>query len=1012
MKLKTTIIIWTIIFLTTKQLVVCDSSFSRDRHELSQRRYREIGRFATSDKMDGHRLSGKIKIQLENSFTAEKDIAIASAEPDFDTDSNVPFRFIRTTSKTSRLSRDRFIENEKRTGRISNRQRVIRNSVAKSLSDEPIGFRRENSMYGRFLSLRQNRLSDKSRSNGLREQMSTKRTYILRDVRNIGRMATRNVRNTDILKMVRFTKMETTESVASSQSRAAISVSRQTRFFAPKRFSFEIRMKNTVGQETRRVDNYFRKNRQSVRNLPILKSAESSAERNVGSKLQQPRYERHLLVPKRELKIPSEERQVRLTNVRRSRNSIRTSAIDYGNKVITMSGRRNGKSLSTLPLRADANRYRFVRINDIRLQAKVSRYSTRRHQEQEGNVQISRPDRVQIKDVRDIRKFSRNNRDVSARRSTVSKQIPVRYDEKENQGVLIIRIVETGNTNRRQERQLSRYLGNLSSQNKHFLGSERREKHVTRISTEIINGERLSRKVRSTRSITKRHQGQENAQISGPDRVQVRDVRNIQKFSRNNRDISARRSTVSKQIPTRYETQGILNIRIVETRNTNRRQERQFSRYLSNLSSQSRSHLGSERKENHVARVSAPIVNDGRLSRQDARRTQERRIIQNRNLRMELMTKFGMRKTSQNEKKTEQKIAAVTRYDQRFSTRSVPQSSRTERSNLRSNERFHEIRNRYRTEEARNIRSRRTNVETRQPVMLLKARNIIHGRFIRSITKDNGISRDRRYISTKPGDVNLSELKESRLTRRIDGKERRYATNMNFDMNRKIISIRYGNSNENRLRTSQQSRRVQNEMRDFRRLGLNGKENRFEVRMKGSGSIRINRIRDELRQSNRRIYSRFSRQIPFQSTEKPQRQLRSRTSYENQQRISTRFVPNHSNVISKVFSSSNSTSKGNIRFSAKEPNEKSHGKFLTSTDHRENLRKLFTDSKSLSSKDVNWNLHEYISAYKLNSFISFVLNAMLGLSVVIVSADDKSKNFISRTMTPIVNGFSKFISAL
>ncbi|GIY23722.1 hypothetical protein CEXT_632591 [Caerostris extrusa] len=159
MKLKTNIIIWTIIFLTTKQLVVCDSSFSRDRHELSQRRYREMERFVTANKIDGHRLSGKIKIQLEDSFTAEKDIAIGSAEPDFDTNSNVPFRFIRTTSKTSRLSRDRFTENERRTGRVSNKQRVIKNSW----TDEPIGFRRENSMYGRFLSGRQNRLSEKSR---------------------------------------------------------------------------------------------------------------------------------------------------------------------------------------------------------------------------------------------------------------------------------------------------------------------------------------------------------------------------------------------------------------------------------------------------------------------------------------------------------------------------------------------------------------------------------------------------------------------------------------------------------------------------------------------------------------------------------------------------------------------------------------------------------------------------------------------------------------------------------
>ncbi|GIY23720.1 uncharacterized protein CEXT_632581 [Caerostris extrusa] len=799
-------------------------------------------------------------------------------------------------------------------------------------------------------------------------------------------MPTRNVRNADILKMVRFTKMETTESIASSQSRSAIGLSRQTRFFAPKRFSFEIRMKHTVRQETRRVDNYFRKNRQSVRNLPILKSTESSVERKAGSKLQQPRYERYLLVPKRELKIPSEERQIRLTNVRRTRNNIRTNAIDYGNQVITMSSRRNGKNLSTLPLRADANRYRFVGITDIRLQAKTSRSSTRSHQGQDKNEHISRQDRVQIRDAKDIRKFSRNNRDVSARRSTVSKQIPVRYDEKEIQGVLNIRIVETRNTNRRQERQFSRYLSNLSSQSRRHLGNGRKENRVTRVSTPIINGERLSRNVRNTRSTTRSHQDQEEKRA----------------------DFWTISSAISKQIPIRFETQGILNIRIVETRNTNRRQERQLSRYLANLSSQNRRHLGSERKENHVARVSAPIVNDRRFSRKDSRRTQERRIIQNRNLRMESMTKFGMRKTSQNENEIEQKIAAVTRYDQRFSTRSVPQSSRTDRSN----ERFHEIRNRCRTEEARNIRSRRTNVETRQPVNLLKARNIIHGIFIRSITKDNGISRDRRYISCKPGDVNLSELKESRLTRRIGGKERRYATKMNFDMNRKIISIRYGISNENRLRTSQQSRRVQNEMRDFRRLGLNGKENRFEVRMKGSGSIRINKIKDELRQSNRRIYSGFSRQIPFQSTEKPQRQLRSRTSYENQQRISARFVPNHSNVISKVFSSSNFTSKGNIRFSAKVPNEKSHEKFLISTDRRANQRKLFTESKSLSSKGMNWNLYEYISAYKLNSFISFVLNAMLGLSVVIVSADDKSKNFISRTMTPIVNSFSKFISAL
>ncbi|XP_055939667.1 uncharacterized protein LOC129969232 [Argiope bruennichi] len=939
MRKKMNIILWMGIFLIAIESGGCDLSYFRERSIRDTGR--RVMKFETSDRINRYRMLDKRTFPLEKSFTLEIDTDTKA------TDSESGSMIIRkVTRETFQISK--FSDKKDRSRRNSMKERSTSKSVIKSLLDmgndiqlskmlalsdesslkanEPTRIRRDITMQRRLSNERKHRLSEENRINRFRGNRKSSRLNIRWENNNDETMTKIRFRDSEVRKTVRLAKWETTDF-----SIPSIGIfRRQTRLGVSKQFSFKDRVRNNIRQETNGAEGFIRKDRYNTRNLSNIKLTELSTERNTESKLQKPRYERHLLVPKRELKIPSEEVRVKTNIGKRSRKSIRTNDIKYGNMEETVNEQKSGRGLKrTLDQRLDSSRRQFIEAVVKHRQNRMALFESGRIRNQlqttrnGRNYGIESSNGMQNRQRTDILGFNRRNKDASSRKIAASGEVR-EYNNQDKQ-------------TRRNERNFR---------------IEHSERIRNRQRTDVLNPSRKYREV-STRTIATAFQALETDNSN-------RKLRTCDLNS--NRHIDKRFSRLTAN---EFTSESIHFKREIKLSNKNRQ-----------------SMMRAGNKEN----IPYDLPTRGRSMRIQDR---AKNILNNK-----------MSRTTENELERKQRNV---RSDERLSTH-----FRSQINNELSVSKLHDTRSRNGNIRIRN--NRENNMEARRSIM--KLATPLSGRFVKSLddvrtSVNNDITNIRKIVTSS------SRLKENiQMVRLHDKKFRSIIMNMLNSNKRTASNQRSEQRIENIHMSKRNDGRIRKELISYRISDFHNR--RSEHRINGDRSFRSHRTRDEFKPSKLRISSDLMRELSFRKAEQIRKELGRRDSDRQQRRIAVRSSPMHLIFTSKLHSTAtNSTSKDNgYGYSVTKFRETVSSKKSTVFLGRiAKLNRSVAAPKSSSSNKSFMEFYEYISE-KRRSFISLILNVMLGLAVIVFSSDDKNKGFIPRRLTPFVDGFLKYTTVI
>ncbi|GFY57229.1 uncharacterized protein TNIN_324621 [Trichonephila inaurata madagascariensis] len=961
------IITWMIICLFAIQTVDCDSSFFRNhRRNVRDDNWEQVGKFDLSVQFARYRALEKPKFLFENSFISENDGTDLIRN---NLKSNAAISLSLTKSEYGMLTsiRNDMREKERNMRRISNRlpkknegrMRLLQrsdialpkmaspNEDSSSRMVEPVTLRRYN-IRRNFRNERENRLSENRHTN--RERT---RTNILRNIDSGRRMSVIRLRNAEILKM---DKIELSEFVNSSARREVAVLYREFRFFIPTRISPERWERNTIRQQNNRFERYFNKNRRTMKKLQGPRFDDSSFERNTGSKLQQPRYERHLLVPKRELKIPSEEMS-RMDFVRRFRTAIRNNALGYGN-VEGIHRIRDGRSLRrSMDQRVNVNKNRIVSTSEVvcsRNQVAFYNYGRNQSKKQNRSCQNSRiaaSDRQQSRNRLDSLHLSRQ-RKVSTRRKATSDPSLKNYNTFSSNDVNRIRFDDSKDSNHRQERQLS--------------------------STRIISS----------------------------DRQQIRYRLDSLQLSRQ-REVSTRRMATPDQSLKNRNNLGsneINRIRFGNFRNSNRHQERRITTRIISFRSEERIVLDNERKylkekEQEGIRTALLIRNRVMLSSDERL---HKRIVLNQNRRVN-----GIReeKLTQNLSRNRQRIALVTVLDKKFAFKVQSGIFNNERVNLGVIERIHETRRRRIQEQTRRRNGDlEMNLDTRRFSAQYNARDFSNKRFRNLSENSKRIFVNQRNLNYRKSISSESESKENVRSRRIDERERSYSDSRTLSSNRRTLT----EYSDRRIHRTEDSRRIQNLRKSHRDIDLNRMENRFQLRVDHSQLFKTHGTNEAFKQSRSRTTMGFSRKMMILGTIQTQRKTENANMRGTERRVSFRKLMNGIDAISKFPSAvlSSTATENVLGFSVSRQRRMVPLRQFMNANKPRKLRNVISAPKSSSSKVWPQETYEYLSS-KRSHLLSLSLNIILGLAIIVASSDEKSKGFLSRSLNPWVHCFFK-----
>ncbi|CAL1264329.1 unnamed protein product [Larinioides sclopetarius] len=930
MKRKMNIFTWMGIFLIIIQSGGCNSSFPEKRTRDISRR---LMKFDSSNRINKCRILDEKKFLLGHSLTVKLDTDTSVS--DFESRPIIPLKLTREPFQIPKLS-----GRKDRNRRISMKERSTSKSVIEFLPYMSNGIqisklldlndisllkavelarvRYDSMMQRRFSNERKNRLSEDRRINLLRENIRAKRLNIRKESNNRERMSNMRFRDTEIKKTFRLVNWEMSAFSTPSESSEIGLIHRQTRLVIPKRFSFKGRVRNFIRQEANGVERFVQKDRSNTRNLPNLKLREISMERNTVSKLQQPRYERHLLVPKRELKIPSVEVTVWADKSRRSRKSIRTNVINHRSE----EERINERGLQeTIDKRIDSsrrqsieavlkhrqNRMALLKSGIIRDQIQTKKSTHNPEKESSGRVQ----NRQRI----DALSFSRINRDVSSKIMRDLSQ--VRENNKQMQTRRSTRDLRVESFDRRQHIQRTDVL----------VSSRRDRKVSTRISTfalQDLENNNLNRKLRTNELHSSLHKDKRfsgrSANVFFEERIRFNKDRNL---SNGNRQLMMRASN----------------------------------------------------KEN--------IPDDLRI---------RSRSIRNRDRAMDML-KNRMRRVTKNEQKEKQRYA---RSVERFSTQFRSQIT-NEWFILNVHNKLRETRSRNRDLRIRNERFGRViNMKTRRSTMGLKTS--LNERFVKS-SYEIRTSENREVVTIKSIITNSSRFKSNSLMVRSDDKEI-ISPDMNiYNANRRTATNQRSEKKaETTHLSTEKDRRIQKAL--ARQRIVASRNRRSEPRIKVGRILRNHRIRDKLQESKPIVSS----DLAIRSKIQIRKEIAHRENEQQQRRISVRSISRHISIPKLHSTATNFSFEDNVRgFPV--------SKFRDSSDRIAKLHRSMAAPKSSSSNKPFMDFYEYLSE-KRSSFISLILNVMLGLAVIVVSSDDKNKGFIPRHLTPFVDGFLKYTTVL
>ncbi|PRD21068.1 UNVERIFIED_CONTAM: hypothetical protein NCL1_52876 [Trichonephila clavipes] len=914
MESKMNIITLMIIFLFAIQIVDCDSSFFRNyRRNVRDDNREQVRKFDLSIQFARYRALEKPKFLFENSFISENDgtnLIRNNLKP------NAAISLSLNESKYGMLTsiRNNMRENERNMRRISNRLpkknegrvRLLQRSdvalpkMASSNEDssfrmvEPVTLRRYN-IQRNFRNERENRLSENRHAN--REKT---RLNILRNIDNVRRMSIMRIRNAEILKMA---KIELSEFVNSFAHREVVVLYREFRFFIPTRFSPERRERNTIRQQNNQFERYFNKNRRTMKKLQGSRFDDSSFERNTGSKLQQPRYERHLLVPKRELKIPSEEMS-RTGFVRRFRTGIRNKELGYGSVEVPLRGIRDG-SRRSMEQRVNVNK------NSTFAQNQVAFYNYGRNQSQKQNrrscqnSRIAASDRQQSRNRLDSLHLSRQ-REVSTRRMATSDHSLKNYNTFSSNEVNRIRFDDSKDSNRRQERRLS--------------------------STRIISS----------------------------DRQQIRYRLDSLQLSRQ-REVSTRRMATSDQSLKNYNNLGsneISRIRFDNSRNSNRHQERRITTRFRSFRSEERIVLDSERKylkekKQEGIRNRVMLSSDERL---------HNRIVLNRNRRVN-----GTReeKLTRNLSRNRQRIALVTVLDKKFAFRVQYGIFNNERVNLGVIELIHKTRSRRIQEQTRRRNGDlEMNLDTQRFSAQSNTREFSNKRFRNLSENSKRIFVNQRNLNYRKRISRESESKENVRSRRIDERERSYSGSRTLSTNKITLTEYSDHRRGSTFHRTEDNRRIQNLQKSHRDIDLNRMENRFQLCVDYSRLFKTHRTNEAFKQSRSRTTMDFARKMMNLGTIQTQRKKENANMRGTERRVSYRELTNGIDAISKFPSAVlNSTARENVLgFSVSRQRRMVPLRQFMNTNKPRKLRNVISAPKSSSSKVWPQEIYEYLSS--------------------------------------------------
>ncbi|GFR02142.1 uncharacterized protein TNCT_81751 [Trichonephila clavata] len=996
---KMNIISWMSIFLIAIQTVDCDSSFFRNyRRNVRDDNREQVGKFDLSNQFARYRALEKQKFLSEDSFTSENDDTDLIGN---DLKSNSAISSSLTESKYGMLTsiRNDIREKERNLRRISNRLpkknegriRLLQRSdvalpkIASSNEDsssrlvEPVTFRR-NDIQRNFRNERETRLSDNRHANRERIRTNIQRFDSGR------RMSVMRIGNAGVLKMA---KIELSEFITPSARREVAVLYRETRFFIPTRFSSEKRERNAVRQQNNRFEGYFSKNRRTMKKLQDLRSDDSSFERNTRSKLQPPRYERHLLVPKRELKIPSEEMS-RTDFVRRPRTVIRINALGHGNAEGTIRGRRDGRGLRrSMDQWGDVNKNRIASTFEECTRNQVVFYNYGRSQSQNQNTRscqnsrIAAFDRQQSRNRLDSLQLNRQ-REISTRRMASSDQTLKNYNAFRFNEVIRIRFDNSKDSYRRQERQLSssRIISSDRKQIRNRLDSlqlsRQREVSTRRMTTpdqslKNYNTLRFNEVNRirfdnSKDSYRRQERQLSSSRIISSDRQEIRKRLDLLQLSRQ-REVSARRMATPDQSLKNYNTQRsneINRFRFDNSRNSNRHQERQITTRAISFRSEERIVLDSERnflkgKEQEAMRT-VPLIRNRVMLSSDQRL--RKRIVLNPNRRVNGIEE---RKLTQNLSRNRQRIALVTVLDKKFAFRAESGIFDNGRVNLRVKERIHETRGRRTQEQARrrNV-NLEINLDTRRFAAQSNTRDFSTKRFRNLSENSKRISVNQRILNSRNRIGSESESKENARSRRIDDHERSYSDRRTLSTNRRTSTEYSDRRMGSTFHRIEDSRRIQNLRKNHRDIELNRMENRFHLRIDYSRLFKNHRTNEAFKQSRSRITTDFSRKIAILGTVQTQRKIENANMRGIERRVSGRSLTNRIDTISKIPSTVfNSTARENgLGYSASRQRRMVPLKQFIDTNKSRKSRNVISAPKSSSSNVWALDIYEYLSSNK------------------------------------------------
>ncbi|GFT53333.1 uncharacterized protein NPIL_690751, partial [Nephila pilipes] len=460
-------------------------------------------------------------LEKKKSFTSEDDDNTDLIRNDLKTDSIVSSSLTESKYGMLRSIRSNFGEKDRNVRRISNRElkkneavihRVPRRNVAlpemsltKTYTNEDSSIRTVEHAELRRNNIQRNFRNEKETLDRRVNREQT-RTNMERRIGYGGRISDMGIRNTEILKMA---KIELSEFVSPSVRREVAVLYREIRLFLPMQFSSDKRKRNTIRLQTNRFDRYHRKNRRTTKKLLSLHFDDLSFDRNTGSKLQQPRHERHLLIPKRELKIPLEEMS-RMDTVRRSRKSIRNNALDYGHVEETMRERRDGRGLRrTNDQRMNINKNRMVGNFEVRAETHVVLYNFGKNIDKTQTRRDAQNSRIVSSDIQQRRhrldslQLNRQRREVSTKRMETSNQPLKNYNALTTNEINRIRFDNSRDSYRRQERRFSARVSSFMPEERIILDSKRKApKEENREEIRIISNEVvLSNELRSEKKI-------------------------------------------------------------------------------------------------------------------------------------------------------------------------------------------------------------------------------------------------------------------------------------------------------------------------------------------------------------------------------------------------------------------------------------------------------------------------------------------------------------------------------